>query len=116
MATIVRGRRCEGRECSNSEIAATRSGKRLPSLGIYLKGVLQRDLGSAFGITNRKLMSSAERFQNIVFAVERLAMPMKNLSIITEEGGGNFPNTERIARSSIGDDDEPPDIDRGCRC
>ena len=40
-------------------------------------------------------MSSPERFQNIVFAMERLAMLMKNLSIITEEGGGDFPITER---------------------
>jgi hypothetical protein len=40
-------------------------------------------------------MSSPERFQNIVLAVERPAMPMKNLSIITEEGGADFPITER---------------------
>jgi hypothetical protein len=33
-------------------------------------------------------MSSPERFQNIVLAVERPAMPLKNLSITTEEGRG----------------------------
>ncbi len=43
-------------------------------------------------------------------------MPMKTLSIITEEGRGIFPLWSEIARSSIGDYDEPPDIDRGCRC
>jgi Alpha/beta hydrolase family len=41
---------------------------------------------------------------------------MKNLSIITEEGGADFPWRSEVAGSSIGDDDEPPDIDRGCRC
>jgi pimeloyl-ACP methyl ester carboxylesterase len=35
-------------------------------------------------------MSSPERFQNIVFPVGGLAMPMKTPSIITEEGGGRF--------------------------
>src|SRR5437763_14972927 len=61
-------------------------------------------------------MTSPERFQNIVLAAERPAMPMKNLSINTEEGRGIFPLRSEIAGSSIGDYDEPPDIDRGCRC
>src|SRR5262245_34145351 len=29
---------------------------------------------------------------------------------------GDFPLRSEIARSSIGDYDEPPDTDRGCRC
>ena len=45
--------------------------------------------------TNRRLMSSPERFQNIVLAVERPAMPMKNLSTTTRRRPGDFPITER---------------------
>jgi len=40
-------------------------------------------------------MTSPERFQNIVLAVERPAMPMKNLSTTTRRRPGDFPITER---------------------
>jgi hypothetical protein len=36
--------------------------------------------------------------------------------ILLETRGAIFPLRSEIARSSIGDYDEPPDTDRGCRC
>jgi hypothetical protein len=56
------------------------------------------------------LMSSPERFQNVVLGGGEAGDAHETLSIITEECG------VEIALSSIGDYDEPPDIDRGCRC
>ena len=56
---------------------------------------LQRQRGGTPRAEKLCLMSSPERVQNVVLAVQRPAMPMKTLSIITEEGGADFPMTER---------------------